>query len=47
MSDIAGFMAKYAHSDRDTLELADPDLIVAAAFFLRDAIVAVADLEHP
>jgi aminopeptidase YwaD len=43
-SDIAGFMAKYAHSDRDTLELADPELISAAAFFLRDVVEAVADL---
>jgi len=41
-SDIAGFMAKYAHSDRDTIELADPELIAAAAYFLRDVIEAVA-----
>jgi aminopeptidase YwaD len=37
-SDIAGFMAQYAHSERDTLELVDPELIVAAARFLRDVV---------
>jgi aminopeptidase YwaD len=37
-SDIAGFMAQYAHSERDTLELVDPELTVAAARFLRDVV---------
>lgn len=37
-SDIAGFMAEYAHSEHDTLELVDPELIVVAARFLRDAL---------
>jgi aminopeptidase YwaD len=41
-SDIAGFMAQYAHSERDTLELVDPDLIVAAARFLHDAVREIA-----
>jgi aminopeptidase YwaD len=42
-SDIAGFMAEYAHSERDTLELVDPGLIVAAARFLRDVVEEVAE----
>jgi hypothetical protein len=37
-SDIAGFMAEYAHSERDTLGLVDPELIVASARFLRDVV---------
>jgi aminopeptidase YwaD len=37
-SDIAGFMAEYAHSERDTIDLVDPELIVAAARFLRDVV---------
>jgi aminopeptidase YwaD len=37
-SDIAGFMVHYAHSERDTLELAEPALIAAAARFLVDVI---------
>jgi aminopeptidase YwaD len=41
-SDIAGFMAEYAHSERDTLDLVDPELIVAAARFLRDVVEEVA-----
>jgi aminopeptidase YwaD len=45
-SDIAGFMAKYAHSDRDTLELADLGLISAAAYFLREVVEVVARLGH-
>lgn len=40
-SDIEGFMANYAHSDRDTLELADPALISAAARFIREVIERV------
>jgi aminopeptidase YwaD len=41
-SDIAGFMAEYAHSERDTLDLVAPELIVAAARFLRDVVEEVA-----
>lgn len=41
-SDIAGFMAHYAHSERDTVELADPQLIAEAVCFLHGAIVALA-----
>jgi len=37
-SDIEGFMAKYAHSERDTIELADADLLAEAARFIRDFI---------
>ncbi len=37
-SDIAGFMANYAHSERDTIELADPMLIASAVRFIRDVI---------
>lgn len=37
-SDIAGFMRDYAHSKRDTLELAEPELIAAAARFIVDVI---------
>ena len=42
-SDIAGFMAEYAHSERDTLELVDPDLIVAAARFLHDVVTGLGE----
>jgi aminopeptidase YwaD len=41
-SDIAGFMAEYAHSERDTLELVDPGLIVDAARFLGDVVIEIA-----
>lgn len=41
-ADIAGFMAKYAHSERDTIELADPGILANAARFLRDVIDAIA-----
>jgi len=37
-SDIAGFMAGYAHSERDTIDLADPALIAEAAGFVREVI---------
>ena len=40
-SDIADFMAAYAHSERDTIELADPALVVEAARFVADVIEAV------
>lgn len=40
--DMAGFMAEYAHSQRDTLALADPELIAEAASFLHGAVVALA-----
>ncbi|MRR12148.1 M28 family peptidase [bacterium] len=40
-SDIQGFMATYAHSERDTLDLADPQLIAEAARFLRAVIGAI------
>ncbi|MDP2182126.1 MAG: M28 family peptidase [Actinomycetota bacterium] len=41
-SDIAGFMASYAHSDRDTLELADPAMIAGISRFLRDIVDGIA-----
>jgi len=41
-SDIAGFMANYAHSERDTTDLADAGLILGAALFLNDVIRTVA-----
>ncbi|MBE0416824.1 MAG: M28 family peptidase [Coriobacteriia bacterium] len=44
-SDIAGFMAEYAHSERDTLDLMDPDLVVGAARFLNDVVAAIAEQE--
>jgi aminopeptidase YwaD len=37
-SDMAEFMAHYAHTERDTIELADPEAIAATARFLRDVI---------
>ena len=42
-SDIEGFMAAYAHSERDTVELADPALIAAAARFLREVVRQVSE----
>jgi len=41
-SDIAKFMANYAHSERDTTDLADAGLILSAALFLNDVIRTVA-----
>lgn len=41
-SDIDGFMAEYAHTARDTIELADPDLIGETARFIREALAGVA-----
>ncbi len=41
-ADIAGFMANYAHSERDTIDLADPDKIAEAARFVADVIRGVA-----
>ncbi len=41
-SDIARFMANYAHSERDTTDLADAGLILSAALFLNDVIRTVA-----
>lgn len=41
-SNMTEFMARYAHSERDTLELADPQLIAEAATFLHGAVVAIA-----
>jgi aminopeptidase YwaD len=43
-SDMAGFMAKYAHSGRDAIALLDPWLVVEAAGFLRDVIGGIAAL---
>lgn len=40
-SDIGGFMSEYAHSERDTVELADPALVAEAARFVADVIEAV------
>ena len=42
-SDIEGFMAAYAHSERDTAELADPELIAAAAGFLREVVRRISE----
>lgn len=38
------FMAKYAHSERDTVEIANPRLMAEAAAFLASAVRAVAEL---
>lgn len=40
-SDMADFMANYAHTDRDTIELADPEAIAGIARFLRDVVLGV------
>jgi len=37
-SDIEGFMAEYAHSERDTADLADPCLLAEAARFIAELI---------
>ena len=41
-ADIAGFMARYAHSERDTIDLADPEKIADAARFVHDVVGRVA-----
>lgn len=41
-SDITGFMAAYAHSERDTLDLADSAIIADIARFLRDIVDGIA-----
>jgi aminopeptidase YwaD len=46
-ADIAGFMAKYAHSERDTIELVDPGKLADAARFLRDVIKQVSTSADP
>ncbi len=43
-SDIEGFMAAYAHSERDTVDLADPALLVEAAEFLREVVRRLAEV---
>jgi aminopeptidase YwaD len=40
-SGIGEFMANYAHSERDTIELADPALLAEAARFIGDLVVAL------
>ncbi|NTW29399.1 MAG: M28 family peptidase [Coriobacteriia bacterium] len=42
-SEIASFMANYAHTERDTLDLADSRLIVEAAWFVRDVVNGVGE----
>lgn len=37
-SKTAEFMAQYAHTDRDTVELADARLIATAALFLAEVV---------
>ncbi len=46
-SDMAGFMAEYAHSERDTVDLADPELIARAALFVRDVILETDSMSEP
>ena len=43
-SDIEGFMAEYAHSERDTPELVDPALVEEAARFVADVAEAMGRL---
>lgn len=43
-SGMMEFMAKYAHSERDTVEIANPRLMAEAAAFLASAVRAVAEL---
>lgn len=43
-SDMQRFMAEYAHSERDTIELADPELIARTARFLAEVVSAVSSL---
>ncbi|MHB9004366.1 MAG: M28 family metallopeptidase [Coriobacteriia bacterium] len=41
-STMTEFMARYAHSERDTLDLADPQLIAEAATFLHGVVTTLA-----
>ncbi len=41
-SDIAGFMADYAHTERDTASLVDPGLVEDAARFIRELVERIA-----
>ena len=43
-TDMERFMAEYAHTERDRLELADPALIAETACYLREVIARVAAL---
>ncbi len=43
-ADIAGFMAKYAHSERDTIDLVDQARLAEAARFLRDVLPGLSRL---
>ena len=40
-SEMYRFMEQYAHTERDTLDLADPPLVADAARFVRDVVEAV------
>ncbi len=40
-SDMVDFMANYAHTDRDRIELADPEAIAEISRFLRDVVATV------
>jgi len=42
-SDMVGFMASYAHTERDTIDLADPALVAAGARFVRRVIGELAE----
>jgi len=42
-SDMHGFMAAYAHTDGDTIDLADPTLVAEAAMFLSEVVRDVAE----
>ncbi len=41
-ADMEHFMATYAHTERDTLELADPERVADTSRFLADVILAIA-----
>ena len=41
-SDGADFMAEYAHTERDTRDLADPEILAGIARFLREVVEGVA-----
>jgi aminopeptidase YwaD len=43
-SEMTAFMAEYAHSERDTVDLVDPALIEEAARFVRDVITRLASV---
>jgi len=45
-ADIAGFMTEYAHSERDTIDLADPQKLADAAGFLRAVVDGIATLRQ-